>query len=782
MINYIDHHDGIKLLTQLMVDERLVPIFGAGFTKNSNSFRNYVPDGEKSTILMQNLLTKYVPHISKEVLLSYDFNDTAKRLRKSVPNFVPEQEYIDFLRYHFTNVTLAKNKVEFLKLPWPYAYTINVDDGIENTKLFTSILPYQKARIKSSVSRPLYKLHGDASYEINYAPDENIIFDSDQYTQSLISENNQTMRENFTNSYREFNLLFVGCSLKNEPDIRYIYNNIKKEKGGIKTSRIILRTEKLTQIEESDLEDYGITHIILVKDYDVFYIDFVNSISNQKIQEKLAKYEFTNPTIKLVHDRDLKYFSGYRSFDEEENTFYKSDLVIDRKCLDDIEMSLKSFNLIFIEGRRFAGKSSLLCTICEKERSRTVYYFPSTTLESIDVVINIINNSNNSLLLFDSNSLSVDGYYLLQDVEDILKKNNNKIIVVFNQSDNFLSEITNSGYIIIKNKFDEDEITLLTPKTNSHALTERHLEETNLDYLNTIKKEQKIHLALNMNLPLKYTNNEQILLLLLCVKDKIYSREINSLRIKNFEIESFVNRVSILAEWIKTSKGESNTYSSFKLVHNSKSILMDEMQKISNDDIVSTIKKIVSTFKNGDDNQKRIYREVMQFDTLNMLFGRKKGAGYLIFKVYENLESLLEDDLHFWLQRSKSIYRLAPTKYWKLKTAYSYAKKVYLDSKKEILTTKASLTISLICSLLYPLEKNKRLKQDFQEEAINLGYSAIFSDYYKYEKRLHNDLSIENIRKNYVDLILNVCHSYILATHSNPTISRKAQKIISKLQ
>ena len=240
--------------------------------------------------------------------------------------------------------------------------------------------------------------------------------------------------------------------------------------------------------------------------------------------------------------------------------------------------------------------------------------------------------------------------------------------------------------------------------------------------------------------------------------------------------------MSILVEWIKTSKGEKNTYSAYKLVHNSKNIIMDEIQKLSHEDIIHVILTIVNAFKNGDLNQKRTYREVMQFDTLNQLFGRKKGAGKLIFMVYENLETLLKNDLHFWLQRSKSIYRLVPTNYWKLKTAYSYAKKVYLDSDNETLTTKAALTVSLICSLLYSLEKNNTIRQDFQKEAIELGFQAIFSEYYKQEKRLKNDLNIENSRKNYVDLIQNICSSYVLSPISNASTIRKSRAIIEKLQ
>lgn len=54
MINYISHDDGIKILTQLMLEERLIPIFGAGYTKDSPSYSKTVPDGKLCTDLMKN--------------------------------------------------------------------------------------------------------------------------------------------------------------------------------------------------------------------------------------------------------------------------------------------------------------------------------------------------------------------------------------------------------------------------------------------------------------------------------------------------------------------------------------------------------------------------------------------------------------------------------------------------------------------------------------------------------------------------------------------------------
>ena len=780
MINYIEYREGLNILAQQMLSERLVPIIGAGFSKDATAAYGLVPDAAESTRLMKEMIKKYVEHMDDDELEKYDFNETAKRMRKSVSRYIPEKEYLRFFKGYFTEVKLSETKRNFLRLPWLYAFTLNVDDGIDNTELFNVILPYQNARKNFGMDKPsLFKLHGDAAYEICYKQQNNIVFDSDQYTQSLISKDNQTMREVFSTAYKEFNLLFVGCSLKNEPDIKYIYNSIKEERQN--AMGIILRTEKLSTFEEEDLEDYGITDVIIVKDYDVFYIDLYNVVLEMQNYTKTNEYPFVNPQIKICKDENLKFFSGYRCFDEKENNFYKSELIINRDCLEELEQSISKYNITFIEGRRFSGKTSLLCTFCEKEKRRTIFFFPSTTQESVDVIRDIIHNNKNSVLIFDSNAMSSECYYMLQDITDILKMNDNKIIVMINQSDNYLPELIEADYIKIKNSFSDKELSRLLPKSNDHALTERKREDTNLDYLNIIKKEQGLSLSLTLKLPKVYTKNEQILLLLLCVKDKVYSRDINSLGIKYAEIQGFIERISFLGEWIHTSRGEKSTFSAYKLVHNSKNVILEEVRKISHEDIVESIISIVKAFKHGDNNQKRIYREVMQFDTLNQLFGRKKGAGRLIFKVYENLELLLSDDLHFWLQRSKSIYRLVPNKYWKLKSAYAYAKKVYLDSENITLTTKAALSVSLISSLLYGIEKNDFYKFNMLEESIQLGHKAIFSDYYKQETRLKSDLNIENEHRNYAELIKNSCSVYLTLTHRNKDICHKAQEILRKL-
>lgn len=155
----------------------------------------------------------------------------------------------------------------------------------------------------------------------------------------------------------------------------------------------------------------------------------------------------------------------------------------------------------------------------------------------------IIHHQQNSMLVFDSNSLSSECYYMLQDITDTLQNNNNKVVIALNQSDTYLPELTKSDYIKINNTFSDGELSLLTPETNLHGFTERRTRNSNLDYLNILKKEQSIPISLDLKLPNEYTNNEQIILLLHLVQkiksivENLILYKLNILKFNRFLVE-----------------------------------------------------------------------------------------------------------------------------------------------------------------------------------------------------------------------------------------------------
>ena len=261
--------------------------------------------------------------------------------------------------------------------------------------------------------------------------------------------------------------------------------------------------------------------------------------------------------------------------------------------------------------------------------------------------------------------------------------------------------------------------------------------------------------------------------------DKLYYGDALALGITIHEIKDFLDSFPLLIEEMPIENSELATHSSHKLVHNSKITLMQLIENFSRDDLINCITYIVEELK--DDHQRyRIYIELILFDTLNQLFGRKKGAGHLIFDVYSALEPLLSDSLHYWLQRAKSIYRILGYSKNDLKRAYEYSSKVYFDGWQTI-KSKSALTTALICCRLFEIEDNNAEKSLYLEQAISYSYEAIFSDYYRINTNyLNNELNHGKKSRSSYDQILNLCKIYIDNNISNE-LSRQAQLIIDKI-
>lgn len=150
-ITYYSHTDGIKLLAKMLYDEKLTPIIGAGFTRNCSSKKATVPDGNQATEIMK----KMINEIRQINLSSADFNKISERFF----SIVPKEKRWGFFETYFTQVTLPEYLSAFLALPWAYIYTLNVDDGIERTGLYTPVLPYQDANVPNrSMKLPLCTL------------------------------------------------------------------------------------------------------------------------------------------------------------------------------------------------------------------------------------------------------------------------------------------------------------------------------------------------------------------------------------------------------------------------------------------------------------------------------------------------------------------------------------------------------------------------------------------------------------------------------------------------
>ena len=142
------------------------------------------------------------------------------------PVFVPVTVAKNFIRKHFVGVKLDKARSHFLECPWPYVYTLNIDDAVESNSRFNhKVVPN---RFISAIAKSLncvYKVPGDAADELLYDEPSKIIFSTPQYVRSLIT--NTSMLNNLKTELLEQNTLFIGCSLTNEIDLLLHWQSIK---------------------------------------------------------------------------------------------------------------------------------------------------------------------------------------------------------------------------------------------------------------------------------------------------------------------------------------------------------------------------------------------------------------------------------------------------------------------------------------------------------------------------------------------------------------------------
>lgn len=767
--------DGINTLARLIRERNIIPVFGAGFTMNSSAYKGNVPNGSFATEMMKEILVEHCSKMNEDDVKDMDFNETSELFI----DLVPKDIKTEFFKNYFTEVQIEMQQRELLQFNWPYAYTLNIDDGIENTTFFKPVLPYKNLNAPNTSIKLLYKLHGDAFSEVTYQTEENIVFSHKQYMRSINARENQDFLHNLKADFSTSNMIFIGCSLSNEPDLKYVYSMADHS---TQTLKILVRDAELSFREEIRLNnDYGINTIILVEDYSYFYQELIKQVRKITAEDSLVNYKFKNPAIVVKDSKEdtINLLSGNPVFDESSNQFYKGGMHVLRNCVEDIENQLKENYCVIVKGRRFSGKTFALLSLCQRQKKYSIYYFPSTTFVDEQLVYLLLNSEHDSWFVFDSNSISSGCYKLLSNSYDLLKKSSNRLIIAVNSNDNFILESLQAGVVEVSSIFEGKELKQNLDKANSYGLIKRYPRNTNMDYLEMISRRQKINVPNLNNFPKKLSFSEQIMLLLLAASDKLFISDIMALGISLLDVAEFKKHFPVVVEEVPVDIDERSNHSSTKLVHNSKVVLMKLLDEIDKENIIKCIVQIVEMVKD-DRTRYRIYIDIILFDTLNQLFGGKSGAGNLIFEVYGKLEPYLNDSLHYWLQRAKSIYRLKANDIGKLKEAYSYSIKVYFDGGHAI-ESKAALTSSLISCLNSGLETDKAEKQYYLEQAIELGYEAVNSDYYRFNiTYLNNELKPRK-RLNSYELMKNTCNKY-MEYYCEHDILEKAEKLVKKLE
>lgn len=772
----INQPEGIDYLASLALQRTLIPFLGAGFSKGSKCSRSTVPDAKQATEIMRDLIISNCDGLSDadvSMLNQCDFFEMSARFFEDVPETV----VASFFKDYFTDAKLPELQTDFLKLDWPYIYTINVDDAIENTNLYEAILPYRDLKERSAVSygkKPLYKLHGDAKQEVLYNGDENIVFRDDQYIKSITDPDNAQFINNLKGDFSK-NLFFLGCSLVNERDLLHV-KNTATEWDPNSGSRIIVRDYLIDDKEARLLRRYGINIVIQIQSYSEFYKELIEKIRQKSGVDSLPPWPYTNPTFSFDPAKEdaLNYLGCGKVFYEEKNSFRFTQLHIVRTVIPKITMELKENDSLIIMGRRFSGKTSLIAKICTTMTQYKTMYFPSSSFVDADILDKLLKSSYSTLFVFDSNSLSWETYRLIKDSSKLLHERQNKIIVAINSADNAIASQLDATPIELDAKFDSIELKSFNKHADQFALVKRRLKETNLDYVENIQNTQGLSLWQNEPSITSLQIFEIELLYMLCALDKVFYTDAIAMGITWRQICSFQDKFNGVIESVQVDKNESHTHSSLKIVHNSKSILMHLLQNYVSthkSDFIDAVKMIVKRIYK-DRQRHRLAVDLILFDTLNQVFGDMKGVYSLTVSLYMSLEGELASDMHYWLQRAKCIYRQNRKNKTDLENAYQYAQKAYQDGQRT-LHDKAALSLALICCYISNVENDYEKQIEWEGRGVIFAHEAVHSSTYRNSKYLRNEFQSNK------QFIVKLCNRYQQRKGIEPDMISLAQEVIN---
>ena len=125
-------------------NKSLVPVVGSGLSCGANSYNGNVPSGNDYKKMMIDTIINS---------LTSDDNDTKLINSMSfskICEIYEDDEIIDnsirikYFRNNFFRVNLDEHRKKFFKIEWPYIYTLNIYDDIENNSNNNFVIIYNR--------------------------------------------------------------------------------------------------------------------------------------------------------------------------------------------------------------------------------------------------------------------------------------------------------------------------------------------------------------------------------------------------------------------------------------------------------------------------------------------------------------------------------------------------------------------------------------------------------------------------------------------------------------
>lgn len=787
-------------IIDLLKNKKAIPLLGSGFSKGSETgFNCVVPSGsELKTSMLKELADK--SGLQSSTLKKIESNSFSK-----VCEFFENQEKItkeykrNFYKKIFLEVSLTSPRKEFLKIYWPYIYTLNFDDAIEHNSEYSTVLCSSR-KIDERIfdeKKCVIKIHGDINDYLRYS-DSTKVFTSSEYVESL--RTNDSLLEKMQHDWFFCNFFIIGCSFDDELDLLSIQKSIFNEKKELSehSRRMWFTNTEPDEFTRFTLAQYNITDVIVCGSYEKIYTNLLDAWNESKQLTESQIFSFSDLRLNNLDPLDEKenksyFYFGKNLLNSKTNVLTLPFYFIKREEKTRIIKNFSKNTIHLIRGNKFSGRSYLLAGIyLDLADSHKTYIFNGYDSIS-DKAFELLLTEKNAVILFDINSINQNQFRLLINKCDKIHNNGTNVIVMLgNNSSDFLGVLKfflmakpdNTDSFIrydLNNKFSESEILMLNEKLSKLTIPNFYKNKTILDNLilaaDRIEAKSRFK---NMRLE-SASEKELVFLIILAAKEKISSYDLSFFEITK-EAYKFILKYPEIFEEINIENFEKNlsTNSQLKIFVNSKYWLTRELGQFAanerNEEIIIyayqfLVSQTISKNRNSKDASKK-YKDYILYDVINNTFlqnskNERHALARLIMNIYEGLKSILANDYQYMHQYAKSCLhysRTAMEKDEKLKylnKAFENAEvslsqtEVIMDSSSNqylpITVAHIQYTLAAVYSEICEVEGYEDIGHI--EKTVDLVITAISSAYNSDDYKRDNEKSL-GIKK-FIDYLVN---------------------------
>lgn len=677
MIQCVSYDEVSNEIIQMMRRKTIIPVIGSGFTRDCIARSGKVPSGEDYYNYM---IAQIVDQNPDEMKVKELNNESFSSISSIYHKMVQAEKQQSYLLNKFTNVKLENVKKNFLKIDWPYIYTLNIDDAIENNSEFKTVL-YANRDIRNSIfeqEKCVIKLHGDIKDILKYEDSNCEIFDQKQYVVSI--KKKVSLLKKLTHDYEYLNLLYIGCSLSDEIDLLFSTSMANDNNN----NRYYCSTQIPTLLQKTKLEAFGITHCIVFESYDDIYEKMTDAFHQSLCitpdeLEQFSTYEFK--TLGTGFELNCPYlFQGKSILNNSKIAIYPS-FFVSRSVTDKIVENINSKGTQIVVGRGCSGKTYVSYDIIRRVRDREVYAFRSKDRINNET-LTLLLNKENCLTIFDSKVLSIKQIeeIILTTSERVVKSNS--IIIIENKSNRDLS-----GLLVLmkmNEHLEDDEIPQLEisnrfskPKTdeiNNYLVTSslgvfsenKSIADNIINASNLLIQKNKF----SQISPLTDNVRQVSSLIVLATLGKVYASDaINLDLVEEFEMQCKKAMPLIEKEstWVFEMSAANN--SPLKYVVNAEYWLFNQLDILAKsrkgrEKIIEAYRYIIGKLIeiNGKPDLMKgekyaPYKDYILFDNIFQIF-RSQGTK-IIRDIYQSLNDILATDPNYLHQRAKCYIRSA---------------------------------------------------------------------------------------------------------------------------